>query len=599
MFDKISIQSTHVNNSFFNEKKMNQKDQLENDQTPDFAAGVGGLAREEENGGGYLTPEPSVVIDMQEDEGTEGGAEDSGNNSYLNYPPIGSPLLPMVVRLQADPEEQKKNEKMRKIQIGISIAILVIFLLSFLSSVGRAGALESMQNSPHKKVTKNPTKFADIQGCDEIKSELMQIVEFLKNPEKYQKFGAIMPRGYLLAGPPGVGKTMLAKAVAGEADVAFLSTSGSEFEQVYVGIGASRVRNLFAEARSYGKAVIFIDEIDAVAGKRDGLNDHGSMRQTMNQLLVEMDGFADNSGIVVLAATNTPNSLDKAILRPGRFDKTLNISPPDIAGREKIITSLFAKIPKDKLATDVTAKQLAIMTIGFTGADLANLVNRAKLFAAVDSGAKTITYLHFKNALDYINFGPERKMVMSPEERKMTAYHEAGHAIVGLASSPHAFPVQYATIVPRSNALGLVSSSPDSDIYSMSYEMLKASLDRSLGGFLAEQKFNGGNIDKVSTGASSDFEQANMTAKQIVHAGFGKRCGFFQPMTDIKLTSENAKKDFEDDMKDVLQESHNRTKAILDKYEVAWKALANALLEKESLSRKEIEDIYNTNKPSA
>jgi ATP-dependent metalloprotease FtsH len=561
-----------------------------------FGAGVGGgMSPEEyEMNDGMMTPGPSVVIDML--------SEKSERVSPFE-PILGSPMIPINVRIQVDPEEQKRTENARKIQIFISLAILFVFIVSLglsqRSSIGGAGGIKAMQNNANRSVG-GPTslvKFSDIQGCDEVKRELEQIVDFLRNPEKYEKFGATMPRGYLLSGPPGVGKTMLAKAVAGEAGVNFISISGSEFDEIYVGVGAARVRGLFTNARQFGKAVIFIDEIDAVAGKRSDKNEHGALRQTLNQLLTEMDGFKGNTGIVVLAATNTPASLDPAILRPGRFDKTLTIAPPDVAGREKIVDSLLAKIKKEVLAGDVKARDIAVMTIGFTGADLANLVNRAKLLAATDASTKTITMGHFKKALEYINYGPERIMALSEEQKKLTAFHEAGHAIVALASAPHAFPVQYATIVPHSEALGLVFSAPDTDIHSMSLAMLKARLDMSLAGFAAELRLSKDNMDMVTTGAASDFEAANKIARSIVHAGFGTKCSFFQPMTEPRAASESAKKDFEDDVREIIHNSNLRVLAILQKFEKAWKAIAEALIEKETLSRAEIEKIYAENNP--
>lgn len=449
--------------------------------------------------------------------------------------------------------------------------------------------------STHELILECPIKFDNVQGCDQVKEQLVQIVDFLENPTKYEKFGAFMPRGYLLSGPPGVGKTFLAKAVAGEAGVPFLSISGAEFEEMYIGIGAARIRNLFVEARKFEKAVIFIDEIDAVAGKREGMNGLDSnRRQTINQLLVEMDGFGtnkkqhDNGTIIILAATNSINSLDPAILRPGRFDHILTLSLPDIEGRKKIMEKLLQTIPAEKLSKDVNAQTLSRITIGYTGADLANLVNRAKLIASNDENALVITRDHFRKAKDFISFGPERKMIMTEEEKIRIAFHEAGHAIVALAT-PDSFPVQQATIIPHADSLGLVLTSPDEDINNLSLSMLKAKIDMTLGGFIAEEiKYK---LENVSTSPSIDIKSVNEVARLIVRSGFGSRTGFFQ-FNPEDQTSEWAKKNFDLDVIDILEESKERVRKLVTKYEKAWIAIAKALVEYENLNREQLNEIY-------
>ena len=482
-----------------------------------------------------------------------------------------------------------------KLSIGIIVFVCYVLIVKmFVGGNPSMNLLQAASKSKHEFVENCNVKFDNVQGCDEIKSQLMQIVDFLKNPSKYEKFNAVMPRGYLLTGPPGVGKTMLAKAVAGEAKVPFLSISGAEFEEMFLGVGAARVRNLFVEARKFKKAVIFIDEIDAVAGKRGAGHEteQSSRRQTLNQLLVEMDGFKTvQNGIIVLAATNSHESLDPAILRPGRFDQTFTINPPDIEGRKKILKRLLSSIPSNKLAEDVNVDYWAHVTIGFTGAELTNFVNRAKLFASIDESATVISKGHFKKAKDFISLGPERDLVMSEEDKERTAYHEAGHAVVALAT-PDAFPVHQATIVPHSNSLGLVLSSPEKDINHLSLKMLEAKIDMTLAGFLAEEiKYGHKN---VSTGAASDLKSVNEIAKIIVNSGFGDRTSFLQPSQNW---SEKAKQNFEEDMMEILEESKKRSRAVLLKFEKAWKAIAEALIEHENLNREQLEEIFKKNSP--
>lgn len=510
------------------------------------------------------------------------------------YPIMGSPNLPVCIRVQKD----KEPAYMRYLNIfqmitGIFFIFFIIGMI--LVHSGDSGSiLDKAVNSHHQIVISSPVRFSDVQGCDEVKNQMVQVVDFLKNPSKYEKYGASMPRGYLLEGPPGVGKTLLAKAVAGEANVPFLVISGAEFDEVYVGVGASRVRALFKDARKFHKAVVFIDEIDAVAGRRDG-GDRANSRQTLNQLLVEMDGFKTTSSVIVLAATNTVQTLDPALLRPGRFDKTLTLTPPDIAGRKQILAQLFAAIPKNMIAADVKVDDLAATTIGYTGADLANLINQAKLIAATDGSSGIISIAHLEKSKNFIDLGPEKSVVMSKSDKERIAFHEAGHAVVALAN-PHADPVHQATIVPHSNALGLVRIAPDQDTLFLSKSMIEARIDIGLGGFMAEElKYGAGN---VSTGPSSDLEYVNRWARYMVKSGFGKRTGFLQP--NGLDASETARRNFEEDVHEILNAARDRVRQVLKDQRKAWEAIANTLLEKETIHRAELEAIFKSNKsPSA
>lgn len=510
----------------------------------------------------------------------------------IQYPVMGSPNLPIWIKVSkpAEPTYMRFLHILQMVTAIFFVLFLVGFMLSQSSKAG-AGIMDSAVNSHHQVIKSSPIRFKDVQGCDEVKAQLVQVVDFLKNPNKFERYGAKMPRGYLLEGPPGVGKTMLAKAVAGEANVPFLVISGAEFDEVFVGVGASRVRALFNDARSFNKAVIFIDEIDAVAGKRNTVDRSGN-RQTLNQLLVEMDGFRTTSNVIVLGATNTVSSLDEALLRPGRFDKTLTLNPPDINGRKQLLTRLFSSIPSEMIAPDVKADELAAVTIGYTGADLDNLVNQAKLIAATDGSAGVISKAHLMKAKNFVDMGPERSMVLTDDDKYRTALHEAGHAVVGLANPNHD-PIHQATIVPHSSFLGAVQSGPDRDQISISKAMIEAKIDMTLGGFMAEESHYG--PENVTTGPSSDLRAVNRLARMMVRSGFGKRSGFLQLSDRPEESSETAKKNMEDDVQDILNESRSRVRKVLLENKRAWYAIADALVEKETLDRKELETIFKSN----
>lgn len=351
--------------------------------------------------------------------------------------------------------------------------------------------------------------FDDVEGCDEAKDELKQVVEFLKNPLKFTKLGAKMPKGVLLVGPPGTGKTLLAKAVAGEADVPFIYASGSEFDEMFVGIGSMRIRQMFQSAKEQAPAIIFIDEIDAVGSKRNARDPQHS-RMSLNQLLIELDGFSESTGVVVIAATNFPETLDKALLRPGRFDKHVHVPLPDVTGRRKIL-NLFTK--DMKLSKDVDLGLVSRATPGFSGADLNKLINQAKIMASLDN-SPSLQMSHLEKSRDEMLMGAERKsFLMSLEDRKLTAFHEGGHALVALYTE-NATPLHKATIIPRGSALGLVSQVPEKDEYSATKQALMARMDVAMGGRVAEELLFG--PEQVTTGASSDFTQATRIARSMV-----------------------------------------------------------------------------------
>lgn len=504
-------------------------------------------------------------------------------------PLLGSPAMPVNIKV-LKPPETFCSRVLNYIQVIVTIVFLIFLMASLYAFMSGAGAQINVNNNSNAAsliVQRPMTKFADIQGCDEIKQQLEQIVDFLRNPVKYQRFGAEMPRGYLLQGPPGVGKTMLAKAVAGEANVPFLAMSGSEFDEMFVGVGAARVRNLFTTARAQSQAVIFIDEIDAIASKRTAM-DRSLNRQTLNQLLVEMDGFRTKPGIIVLAATNSVDIIDPALLRPGRFDRTLTLHLPDIKGRTAILKSLMAKISPVILADDFNIESIARLTTGFSGAQLTQLINQAKLFAALDKSTSKINMDHLNRAIKYVALGPERSLAMKPEDRKVVAHHEAGHAIVALATDG-AMPVESATIIPHGDALGAVLMRPEDDTFRMTRKQMLASIDVALAGYAAEELLGGG-VNEVSTGPASDLHHANQIAKRIVHSGFGSQTRFLQPSAD--LASEAAKQGLERDVQDVLDDSRKRVAALLQREKEAWEAFAAALLEKESLIKEEIYELW-------
>ena len=454
----------------------------------------------------------------------------------------------------------------------------------------------------HGRVT-----FEDVAGVDEAKADLEEIVEFLRDPQKFQRLGGRIPRGVLLVGPPGTGKTLIARAVAGEANVPFFTISGSDFVEMFVGVGASRVRDMFEQAKKNAPCIIFIDEIDAVGRHRGaGLGGGNDEReQTLNQLLVEMDGFEANEGIILIAATNRPDVLDPALLRPGRFDRQVVVPNPDVVGREQILKVHVRKVP---IAPDVNLKTVARGTPGFSGADLANLVNEAALMAA-RRNKRMVTQHEFEDAKDKVMMGSERRsLVMTEEEKLLTAYHEGGHAIVAL-HVPATDPVHKATIIPRGRALGMVMQLPERDKLSMSYEQMTSRLAILMGGRVAEELVFG--HDKVTSGAASDIEQATKLARMMVTRwGLSDQLGtvaYGENQEEVFLgysvsrqqnISEETVKKIDGEIKRFVEDGYQMAKKIISEHRAELELLAKSLIEYETLTGDEIKDLLIGKKPT-
>ena len=445
------------------------------------------------------------------------------------------------------------------------------------------------------------TTFADVAGVDEAKEDVGELVEFLSDPGKFQRLGGRIPKGVLMVGPPGTGKTLLAKAIAGEAKVPFFSISGSDFVEMFVGVGASRVRDMFEQAKKQAPCIIFIDEIDAVGRHRGGGYGGGNdeREQTLNQLLVEMDGFEGNEGVIVIAATNRPDVLDKALLRPGRFDRQVYVSLPDIRGREHILKVHSRKVP---LHESVSLSVLARGTPGFSGADLANLVNEAALFSA-RANRRYVTMDEFEKARDKIMMGAERKsMVMSEKEKINTAYHEAGHAIIGRLVPQHD-PVHKVTIIPRGRALGVTQYLPEEDRYSMNRIQLFSQLCSLFGGRIAEEIIGG--FDNVTTGASNDIERATQMARNMVTKwGLNQKMGPMLYGEDESQIpgggnthySEDTSREIDQEVRLILDEAYKEASKLLKKNRDILEAMKDALIEYETIDAEQVDDLMNRKK---
>jgi cell division protease FtsH len=496
--------------------------------------------------------------------------------------------------------------------ILLILAIFMFFMRQMQGGGGGKGGPMAFGKSKARLLPEDQIKttFADVAGCDEAKEDTKELVDFLREPSKFQRLGGKIPRGILMCGPPGTGKTLLAKAIAGEAKVPFFTISGSDFVEMFVGVGASRVRDMFEQAKKHAPCIIFIDEIDAVGRNRgSGMGGGNDEReQTLNQLLVEMDGFEGNEGIIVIAATNRPDVLDPALLRPGRFDRQVQVGLPDIRGREQILKVHLRKVPCDE---DVMPKNIARGTPGFSGADLANLVNEAALFAA-RSNRRLVNMEQLELAKDKILMGAERKtMVMKEDEKLNTAYHEAGHAIIGYLMPEHD-PVYKVTIIPRGRALGVTMYLPEEDKYSISKRGLESQICSLYGGRIAEEMIHG--FDGVSTGASNDIERATSIARNMVtkwglsaelgpfayeeddnNGGFiatstGSKANYFSPETGMKIDAE---------VKGIIHSCYQRATNILEENRTKLDVMADALMQYETIDASQIKEIMDGNKPSA
>ena len=532
--------------------------------------------------------------------------------SFANDNALTKLLEDNDVVVNAEPPGERSLLETILFSFGPTILLVALFIWLFrraAAGAGGGGVLGQFGRSRAKRVesSEQTVTFADVAGIDDAKEELVEVVDFLKNPAKYQKLGARIPRGVLLSGPPGTGKTLLARAVAGEANVPFYSASASEFIEAIVGVGASRVRDLFKQAEEAAPAIIFIDELDAIGGARGRggtLGGHDEREQTLNQILTEMDGFDPNVGVIVLAATNRPDVLDPALLRPGRFDRQVVVPFPDVVGREKILRVHCRKVP---LAPDVDLRVIARGTPGFSGADLANIVNEAALLAARRS-KRIVTQHEFEDAKDKVMMGAERRsMVMTEEEKALTAYHEAGHAIVGMNMPSHD-PIHKATIIPRGRTLGMVLSLPERDRHGYTREFCISRLAMAFGGREAEiLKFG---PEKVTNGATGDIQQATRLARaMIMEWGMSDKLGRVRyqgneqevflghSVTQSNNMSEETAKLIDAEVRQLIEDGEATARRILLEKREQWEIIAQGLLEYETLSGDEIIGLLNGKKP--
>lgn len=480
--------------------------------------------------------------------------------------------------------------------ILLFIAVFIFFMRQMQGGAGGKGGPMSFAKSKARLLGEDQVKttFADVAGVDEAKEEVQELVEYLRDPSRFQRLGGRIPRGVLMSGPPGTGKTLLAKAIAGEAKVPFFSISGSDFVEMFVGVGASRVRDMFDQAKKQAPCIIFIDEIDAVGRHRGGGHGGGNdeREQTLNQLLVEMDGFEGNEGIIVIAATNRPDVLDRALLRPGRFDRQVNVGLPDVRGREQILKVHMRKVPLDE---SVEAKLIARGTPGFSGADLANLVNEAALLAA-RANKRVVTEEEFENARDKILMGTERRtLVMTEKEKVATAYHEAGHAIVGYLSEEHD-PIHKVTIIPRGRALGVTQFLPEGDRISESKRKLIGDIATAYGGRIAEHMIYG--EEGVSTGASQDIKMATAIARaMVVNYGLSDKLGPLdydakdEQFTGAKNISGHTARLVDEEVKEITDHCYKVAETMLSENSDILEAMKNALIEYETLDSEQVEDL--------
>ena len=522
-----------------------------------------------------------------------------------NDPGIVDRLREGGVRISAAPKEEGMSGLLGILISWFPMLLFIGVWIFFMRQMqGGGGKAMGFGKSKAKLLSEKLGRvtFDDVAGIDEAKTELEEIVEFLKDPQKFQRLGGKIPKGCLLVGPPGTGKTLLARAIAGEANVPFFTISGSDFVEMFVGVGASRVRDMFEQGKKNAPCIVFIDEIDAVGRHRGaGLGGGNDEReQTLNQLLVEMDGFEANEGVILIAATNRPDVLDPALLRPGRFDRQVVVPNPDILGRERILKVHMRKVP---LGPDVEARTIARGTPGFSGADLANLVNEAALLAA-RKGKRVVFMNEFEEAKDKVMMGSERRsMVMTDEEKKLTAYHEAGHAVVAL-HCPDSDPIHKATIIPRGRALGMVMRLPEGDRISLSKAKIYADLRVACGGRIAEDMIFG--EDKITTGASSDIKMvSDMARRMVTEWGMSEKLGFLaygadqqevflgHSVTQTKNLADATAKSIDEETRRIIDDAYRDASKILSDNENELETLARGLLEYETLSGDEIQSLIN------
>jgi cell division protease FtsH len=526
--------------------------------------------------------------------------------TYLDRGLVGD-LINNNVKFRVKPREEPSVITSLLVSWGPMILLIGVwvYFMRQMQGGGKGGAF-SFGKSRARMLDENNNSvtFADVAGCDEAKEEVKELVDFLKDPQKFQKLGGRIPRGVLMVGPPGTGKTLLAKSIAGEAKVPFFSISGSDFVEMFVGVGAARVRDMFEQAKKNAPCIIFIDEIDAVGRHRGaGLGGGNDEReQTLNQMLVEMDGFETNLGVIVVAASNRPDILDPALLRPGRFDRQVYVTLPDVRGREQILNVHMRKVP---IGQDVKPDILARGTPGFSGADLANLVNEAALFAARRSG-RVVEMVDFEKAKDKIMMGPERKsMIMPEDERRNTAYHEAGHALVARLL-PKTDPVHKVTIIPRGRALGVTMQLPEGDRYSMDKDRMLNTISVLFGGRIAEEVF----MHQMTTGASNDFERATQIARDMVtRYGMTDELGpmvyaenegevfLGRSITKQVNVSEETMQKVDKEIRKIIDTQYSEARQLIEDHQDKMHALATALLEWETIDAEQIEDIMQGRPP--
>lgn len=513
-------------------------------------------------------------------------------------------LLNKKVKIEGTPFEKRSLLSQILISWFPMLFLVGVWIFFMRQMQGGGGKAMSFGKSRAKMLNQDQIKvtFADVAGCDEAKEEVGEVVDFLREPKKFQNLGGKIPKGILMVGPPGTGKTLLAKAIAGEAKVPFFTISGSDFVEMFVGVGASRVRDMFEQAKKNAPCLIFIDEIDAVGRQRGaGLGGgHDEREQTLNQMLVEMDGFGGNEGVIVIAATNRPDVLDPALTRPGRFDRQVVVGLPDVKGREQILKVHMRKVP---VADDVDAMTLARGTPGYSGADLANLVNEAALFAA-RSNKRTVSMLEFEKAKDKINMGPERRtMIMTDKQKESTAYHEAGHAIVGYLVPEHD-PVHKVTIIPRGRALGVTFFLPEGDQISISQKQLESKLSTLYAGRLAEDLIYG--EENISTGASNDIKVAtNIARNMVTQWGFSDKLGpilytedegevfLGRSMAKAKHMSDETAHAIDEEVRAIVNRNYTRARQILIDNMDILHAMKDALVKYETIEEEQIKQLMN------